>query len=34
MLTKVVRLEKRGSFRLHVWFSDGSEGTHDFTTMV
>jgi hypothetical protein len=34
MLTKVVRLEKLGGFRLRVRFSDGSEGTHDFSQMV
>jgi hypothetical protein len=34
MLTKVSRLENRGGFRLHVRFSDGSEGMHDFTAMV
>jgi hypothetical protein len=34
MLTKVLRLENRGGFRLHVRFSDGSEGVHDFTAML
>jgi len=34
MLTKVVRLEKLGRFRLRVRFSDGSEGVHDFAAMV
>jgi hypothetical protein len=34
MLTKVVRLERVGSFRLSVQFNNGSEGVHDFTTMV
>ena len=34
MLTKVTRLERLGGFRLRVRFSDGSEGTHDFGTMV
>ena len=34
MLTKVIRLEKLGGFRLRVVFSDGSEGVHDFTAMV
>jgi len=34
MLTKVVRLEKLGGFRLRVRFNDGSEGAHDFVTMV
>ena len=34
MLTKVVRLEKLGGFRLRVRFSDRSEGVHDFVAMV
>jgi hypothetical protein len=34
MLTKVTRLERFGGFRLHVRFSDGSEGVHDFSGMV
>jgi uncharacterized protein DUF2442 len=34
MLTKVTRLERLGGFRLHVRFSDGSEGVHDFSGMV
>jgi hypothetical protein len=34
MLTKVTRLDKLGRFRLHVRFNDGSEGVHDFTSMV
>jgi Protein of unknown function (DUF2442) len=34
MLTKVLRLEKLGDFRLRVRFNDGSEGVHDFATMV
>ena len=34
MLTKVVRLEKLGGFRLRVHFNDGSEGVHDFAAMV
>jgi hypothetical protein len=34
MLTKVTRLERLGGFRLRVRFSDGSEGTHDFASMV
>ena len=34
MLTKVTRLERLGGFRLRVRFSDGSEGTHDFTAMI
>jgi hypothetical protein len=34
MLTKVLHLERRGGFRLHVRFADGSEGVHDFAAMV
>jgi Protein of unknown function (DUF2442) len=34
MLTKVIRLERLGGFRLRVRFNDGSEGIHDFTAMV
>ena len=34
MLTKVVRLEKQGGYRLRVEFNDGSEGLHDFSTMI
>jgi hypothetical protein len=34
MLTKVTRLERLGGFRLRVQFNDGSEGVHDFTSMV
>ena len=34
MLTKMVRLEKLGGFRLRLRFSDGSEGEHDFAAMV
>ncbi len=34
MLTKVTRLDKLGSFRLHVRFNDGGEGVHDFAAMV
>jgi hypothetical protein len=34
MLTKVVSLDNLGRLRLHVRFSDGSAGTHDFTRMV
>jgi hypothetical protein len=30
----MTRLERLGGFRLHVRFSDGSEGTHDFSAMV
>jgi uncharacterized protein DUF2442 len=34
MLTKVTRLDRLGGYRLHVRFNDGSEGRHDFATMV
>ena len=34
MLTKITRLEKIGGFRLRLRFTDGSEGTHDFVSMV
>lgn len=34
MLTKIMQLERLGSFRLRVRFNEGSEGVHDFTGMV
>jgi hypothetical protein len=34
MLTKITKLEKLGGYRLRVRFSDGSEGVHDFASMV
>jgi hypothetical protein len=34
MLTRITRLQKIGGFRLHVRFSDNSEGVHDFSGMV
>lgn len=34
MLTKIIKLEKLGGFRLRVRFSDGSEGVRDFAPMV
>ncbi len=34
MLTKVTHLERLGGFRLHVRFSDASEGMHDFAKML
>jgi uncharacterized protein DUF2442 len=34
MLNKVKCLESLGGYRLRVCFSDGAEGTHDFTAMV
>jgi len=34
MLTKVTSLEKLGGFQLHIRFSDGSEGMHDFAALV
>jgi hypothetical protein len=29
-----LRIKKTGGFRLHLWFSDGSEGEWDFTRVV
>jgi hypothetical protein len=34
MLTKVTHLERLGGFRLQIRFNDGSEGIHDFATLV
>ena len=34
MLTKLTHVEKLGGFRLRLRFTDGSEGVHDFSTMV
>ena len=34
MLTKITNFEKLGGFRLRVHFNDGTEGIHDFTSMV
>jgi Protein of unknown function (DUF2442) len=34
MLTKVTKLEKLESFRLGVYFNDGSHGVHDFSGLV
>jgi Protein of unknown function (DUF2442) len=34
MLTKVVRLDRLGGFRLRVRFNDGSGGEYDFSAMV
>jgi hypothetical protein len=34
MLTKVTGLGRLGGFRLRVRFNDGSEGVHDFVSMV
>lgn len=34
MLTKITRFDKLGGFRLRLRFSDGSEGVHDFASMV
>jgi len=34
MLTKIVRLEKLGGFRLRLRFSDGTEGVRDFSALV
>jgi len=34
MLTKVTGIERLGGFRLHIAFSDGSAGVHDFSSIV
>jgi Protein of unknown function (DUF2442) len=34
MLTKLTRLERLGGYRLRLCFNDGSEGVHDFTSIV
>jgi len=34
MLTKVIRLERLGAFRLRVRLGDHSEGVHDFRATV
>jgi hypothetical protein len=34
MLAKVTRLEKPDGFKFRVSFNDGSEGAHDFTSLV
>jgi hypothetical protein len=34
MLTKVTSLERLEGFRLRVRFNDGSEGEHDFASMI
>jgi len=34
MLTKITSFEKVGGFRLRVHFNDGTQGIHDFTSMV
>lgn len=34
MLTKIVKLEKLGSYRLRIRFNDGSAGEHDFASLV
>lgn len=34
MLTKITRLQKLGSFKLRIRFSDGSGGVHDFAALV
>ena len=34
MLVKVTRLEKLDGFRLRVSFNDGSEGVHDFASLL
>jgi hypothetical protein len=34
MLTKVTSIVRLGGFRLRITFNDGSEGVHDFSSMV
>ncbi len=34
MLTKVTSVERLGGFQLRIVFKDGSEGVHDFSSMV
>jgi hypothetical protein len=34
MLIKITRLQKLGGFRLHVSFTDGTQGIHDFAALV
>jgi hypothetical protein len=34
MLTKVMRIERLGGFRVRVRFNDSSEGVHDFAALV
>jgi len=34
MLTKIIKVEKLGGFRLRIYFNDGSAGEHDFTALV
>ena len=34
MLTKIKRLERLDGFRVRVVFSDGTNGVHDFTSLV
>ena len=34
MLSKVIRIERLGGFKLRVAFSDGSAGVHDFSDLV
>lgn len=34
MLTKIIRLEKLGGFRLRLRFSDGTEGVRDFSALI
>jgi len=33
-LTKVIKVESAGGFRLRVLFSNGREGVHDFSALV
>jgi Protein of unknown function (DUF2442) len=34
MLTKVVSIDRLSGFRLRIEFNDGSDGMHDFSSMV
>ncbi len=34
MLTKVIRIDKLGDFRLRIHFSDGTAGEHDFSALI
>ncbi|MFY9642148.1 MAG: DUF2442 domain-containing protein [Rhodomicrobium sp.] len=34
MLTKITGIERLGGFHLRIAFNDGSEGVHDFPSMV
>ena len=34
MLTKVTEFKFLGDFRVAVWFSNGTQGTHDFSALI